>query len=135
MNAAGRWVIRWRKPALTVLVAALAAIVLPTLALALRAATLKLPTELAEGSAAPESTRFFDGDDLPIMKNVVMDHGNNLENRARRLRARIILGHNAEYTNIVTRAASAWADGSCPANALGGSSVLARLSNSRCADR
>jgi penicillin-binding protein 1C len=62
VNTASRWVIRWRKPAVRVLVAAVAAILLPTLALVVRAATLKLPMELAEGSAAPESTRFVDGD-------------------------------------------------------------------------
>ncbi len=53
---------RWRKLGVRVLVAAAAAIVLSMLALGLRAATMKLPAELAQGSAAPESTRFFDGD-------------------------------------------------------------------------
>ncbi len=48
------------------LVAVAAATLLPLLALVVRAATLALPPELALGSAAPESTRFFDGDGRPL---------------------------------------------------------------------
>jgi penicillin-binding protein 1C len=62
VSAAARFATRWHKQALRGLVAAVAAIALPSLALILCAATMKLPIELAEGSAAPESTRFVDGD-------------------------------------------------------------------------